>query len=76
MRDFLHEGNGEIWTHAFLSPRGHAGWILIEEKAEGGDTLAARRRDPRFLAGFHRVAEGGGVALYRAAHPLGGQILK
>ena len=66
MRDFLHEGNGEIWTHAFLSPRGHAGWILMEEKTAGGDTLFARSRDPRFLSGYQRVAAGGGVALYRA----------
>jgi hypothetical protein len=41
-------------------------WILIEERAEGGDALAVRARsDPGFLAGFARVAEGGGMALYR-----------
>jgi hypothetical protein len=41
-------------------------WILIEERAEGGDVLAVRsRQDPNFLAGFTRVAEGGGTALYR-----------
>jgi hypothetical protein len=40
--------------------------VLIEEQAEGGDMLAARRRDqPDFLAGFDRVCEGGGVALYK-----------
>jgi hypothetical protein len=39
---------------------------LMEEQAEGGDALFHRRqRDPGFLAGFERVAEGGGVALYR-----------
>jgi hypothetical protein len=39
----------------------------VEEHAEGGDALAlAARRDPGFFAGFERVAEGGGAALYRA----------
>jgi len=34
--------------------------------AEGGDMLAERAREnPRFLSGFTRVCEGGGVALYR-----------
>ena len=66
IRHFLHEGNGEIWRFAMLGPRGHAGWLLIEERAEGGDALyrAAQRR--RWLEGFDRVVEGGGVALYRA----------
>ena len=67
IHDFLHEGNGDLWNFATGDPRGLAGWIAIEEKAEGGDSLyqEARRR-PDFLAGFERVAEGGGVALYRA----------
>jgi hypothetical protein len=39
---------------------------MIEEQAEGGDSLfRQRQRSERFLAGFERVAEGGGVALYR-----------
>ncbi len=42
-------------------------WVVIEERAEGGDALfQAAQRDPHFLDGFVRVAEGGGVALYRA----------
>ena len=42
------------------------GWMLIEEKAEGGDMLAARARaNPEFLDGFRQVAEGGGLALYQ-----------
>ena len=46
--------------------RPFAGWVLIEEKAEGGDMLAATAREnPRLLDGFSRVCEGGGVALYR-----------
>jgi len=67
IKDFLHEGNGDIWTFALLKPAGVVGWIVIEEKAEGGDALFVQaRRHPAFLDGFERVAEGGGVALYRA----------
>jgi hypothetical protein len=66
LRDFLHEGNGDIWLNALEHPRPYAGWILIEEKAEGGDMLAARaREDAEFLEGYSRVAEGAGLALYR-----------
>jgi len=74
VRDFLHEGNGDIWLAALhAGPRPHVGWVLIEEQAEGGDMLAVRARaNPRFLRGFTRVCEGGGVALYRRAVPLGG----
>jgi len=68
LRDFLHEGNGDIWLNALDSPRPFAGWILIEEKAEGGDMLAqVARRNPHFLDGFTRVCEAAGVALYRRA---------
>jgi hypothetical protein len=68
LRDFLHEGNGELWIFAMLlGPRGHVGWVAIEERAEGGDVLFHRSRGrASFLDGFERVAEGGGVALYRA----------
>jgi hypothetical protein len=66
LRDFLHEGNGDIWLAALVSPGPFVGWILVEEQAEGGDMLATRAREnPRFLDGFSRVCEGGGVALYR-----------
>jgi hypothetical protein len=66
IRDFLHEGNGDIWLTAFEYPDPHVTWLLIEERAEGGDMLAQRARSrPGFLAGYARVAEGGGVALYR-----------
>ena len=66
IRDFLHEGNGDIWNFAMTDPNAVVGWIAIEEKAEGGDALylEAKRR-PAFLDGFIRVAEGGGVALYQ-----------
>jgi hypothetical protein len=65
VRDVVHEGNGDLWAAALESPRPHVGWILVEELAEGGDTLAARvKTRPDFTRGFARVAEGGGVALY------------
>jgi hypothetical protein len=68
VQDFVHEGSGELWTHAARYPRLFVYWIAIEERAEGGDGLYAQsKRDPKFLAGFSRVAEGGGVALYRRA---------
>jgi hypothetical protein len=66
LRDFVHEGNGELWPAALESPVRHVEWILFEEHAEGGDMLTERRRaDPSFVQGFERLCEGGGVALYR-----------
>jgi hypothetical protein len=70
LRDFLHEGNGDIWLNALRGPRAFAGWILIEEDAEGGDMLAKiAREQPAFLDGFARVCGGGGIALYRRDPP-------
>ena len=68
VRDFLQEGNEQLWIHAATrGPRGFVTWVVIEERAEGGDALfQAAQRDAHFLDGFERVAEGGGVALYRA----------
>lgn len=73
IRQFLHEGNGDLWLAALADPRPYAGWMLIDEKAEGGDMLAqiARRR-PAFLAGFARLCEGAGVVLYRRTASNGG----
>jgi hypothetical protein len=67
--DFINEGNGEIWNLALKTgPAPHAGWMLVEEVAEGGDVLAEHvRRDPAFTNGMTRVCEGGGVALYKRA---------
>jgi hypothetical protein len=67
LRDFLHEGNGDIWLSALTrGPRPFVEWVLIEEKAEGGDMLARlARENPRFLDGYSRVCEGAGLALYR-----------
>jgi len=65
IRDFVHEGNGMLWTLSVRAPERHVRWILIEESAEGGDVLAQRARtSPEFLEHFTRTAEGGGVALY------------
>jgi hypothetical protein len=65
IRDFLHEGNGDIWAAALNGPARYVDWVLIEERARGGDMLYRRAAaDPRFLAGFDRVCAGGGVALY------------
>ena len=65
--DFVNEGNGAIWELAMeTGPALHAGWMLVEEQAEGGDVLSqALARDPGFANGMARVCEGGGVALYR-----------
>lgn len=65
--DFIHEGNGVIWELALeTGPAPHAGWMLIEEAAEGGDILARRvRADASFTRKMTRVCEGGGVALYK-----------
>jgi hypothetical protein len=66
VRDFLHEGNGEIWIHAVRNPRPIVEWIAIEERAEGGDALHWQAlHDEKFLTGYERVAEGGNVGLYR-----------
>jgi hypothetical protein len=66
VRDFLHEGNGDIWLAALEYPRPFAEWVLMEEKAEGGDMLARLARErPAFLSGYSRVCEGAGLALYR-----------
>ena len=70
IRDFLHEGNGDIWLAALVNPRPFAAWMLIEEKAEGGDMLARRAREhPEFLRGYERACEGAGLALYKRVMP-------
>jgi hypothetical protein len=65
--DFVNEGNGVIWETALdTGPAPHAGWMLVEEQAEGGDVLAQRiRQSPAFASRMQRLCEGGGVALYR-----------
>jgi hypothetical protein len=66
IRDFLHEGNGDIWLAALNGPRPFARWVVIEEKAEGGDMLAhIAREHASFLDGYDRMCEGAGLALYR-----------
>lgn len=65
--DFVNEGNGTIWDLALeTGPAPHAGWMLAEERARGGDLLAERiRRKPAFTAHMVPVCEGGGVRLYK-----------
>lgn len=66
IRDFVHEGNGQIWIDAVAAPARHVPWVLVEEQAEGGDVLAQRQaRDRGYLSGFTRLCEGGGVVLYK-----------
>jgi hypothetical protein len=75
LRDIQHEGNGALWMAALNGPERYVRWMLIEEVAEGGDMLAARAREnPRFLAGFTRVCEGGGVALYRSSAKVSAKL--
>jgi hypothetical protein len=67
IRDFVHEGTLPYWHEAIEAPQGRVGWILIEERAEGGDQLAKRvRESSAFTSGFARVCADGGVALYKA----------
>ena len=71
IHSFLHEGNGQAWQYAVLAPGDYVSWLVLEERAEGGDALfQARERDPRYLEAFDRVAEGGGAALYRRRQSL------
>jgi hypothetical protein len=66
VRQYIHEGIGDLWTDSLGHAGRHARWILIEEHAEGGDVLARlARSSTAFLDGFERSCEGGGVALYR-----------
>ena len=70
---YIHEGIGEIWYEALKSPRRHASFVLVEERAEGGDQLfRMATKDPSFLSGFTRSCEGGGVALYTRTPPTDG----
>jgi hypothetical protein len=72
IRDFLHEGNGDLWLTAIDGPYPFAQWILIEEKAQGGDVLARIAREhPHFLVGYRRVCEGAGLALYKRQVGIG-----
>jgi len=67
LADFLHEGSGPIWQRAYYGePSPFVGWVMMEERAEGGDMLYQKQQSwPGFLAGYDRVCEGGNVALYK-----------
>ena len=69
VRNFLHEGNGDLWVFAVeQGPHGFADWVLVEEKAEGGDALfhRARGRCRSSIGDSNGSRKVGGVALYRA----------
>lgn len=67
IRDFVHEGTLPYWQEAIEFPKGRVGWILVEERAEGGDMLATRARESSaFTTGFARLCADGGVALYKS----------
>jgi hypothetical protein len=65
VRDFLQEGNGELWTYALRSPRPYVEWMAIQEKEDRDELFRRANRAPRFLNGYTRVAAGGRVVLYR-----------
>ena len=66
LRQYIHEGLGEMWTESLLSPGRHAGWVLIAKQARMRDHLARLEESiPSFLDGFERLCDGGGVTLYR-----------
>ena len=67
IRDFLHEGNGDIWLAALEQPR-----PLRRVDADRGKgrrrrhARATRARDGRSSStGYERVCEGAGLALYK-----------
>jgi hypothetical protein len=65
IRDFLHEGNGDLWTDAVEAPGHYVRWMMIADESRDGAGLGDRaRQNARYLDGFALVAEGGGVALY------------
>ena len=70
--DFVHEGVGDLWGEFLLNPAPHVEWILFNEYSEGGDVLTQLRKAPgsSFVAGYARVCEGAGLALYRR-EPVG-----
>lgn len=65
LRDFVHEGVGELWFEFIAHPARHARFLLVEERAEGGDLFTQRAAaDPTYLDAYDRRCDGGGVALY------------
>ena len=66
LRDYIHEGIGQIWADSLEHPARHAGLGADRGAGRGRRHARARLREhPEFLAGFDRVCKGGGVALYR-----------
>ena len=52
IRDFLQEGNGELWKTAERTPRPFVEWIAIQQKEDRDELFRIARRDPRFLSGY------------------------
>jgi hypothetical protein len=66
VRDFIHEGDGELWKYAVRTPRPFAEWLVVDERLDRGDALYWQgQHDASYFAGYARIAEGGGIALYR-----------
>ena len=66
IRDFIHEGNGELWTEALARPAAHVNWMVIDVGSKHRDQLKARSEsDPEFLRGFTQICEAANVAVYR-----------
>jgi hypothetical protein len=66
LRQYIHEGTGQLWQDSLETPDRHAGWLLIDEDNAFRDALIRRRDEvPGFLDGFTRVCDGGGLVLYR-----------
>ena len=62
----MQDSTSLIFFTYYYEPSPFAGWVLVEERAEGGDMLFQKQQSwPGFLAGYDRVCEGGNVALYR-----------
>ena len=70
LRDFLHEGNGDIWLGALERPRPFVGWILIEElcgrRRHAGQ---ARAREPSMARRVHARGRGRGPRAVSSARP-------
>jgi len=67
LADFIHEGSGPLWQYALhVDPGPFAGWMLVEEAAEGGDVLFQRQQQwAGFMRDYEPVCHGGNVTLYR-----------
>jgi hypothetical protein len=63
IKDFYTKVTGTSgWRLWRRGPRTYAEWVLIDEKAEGGDMLAVQAREhPHFSRRYSRICEGAGL---------------